>query len=127
MSSTWFINLKEKIDRTNFDKIMKTLNIQYKPEVIFGNTYYDGGVEINFGGIGETEPEAPYATQITIRTVSQENGYQLMKRTALNIADHIPFKDISGEWFDCIAEKDEEEEPIPLPYTSDVFKLIEGN
>ena len=86
MSHTWFIDLKEKIERAKFDEITKKLGIMYSPNTVGGNTYYyhvdNGNVEIHFGGVEQNQDNTPYATQISIGIFyGHEDAYQLMKNT----------------------------------------------
>lgn len=129
MSNTWYINLKEEIDRKTFNELTKSLDIGFSPAVIGGNTYYDvnNGMEIDFGGTEQTVKNNTSATQITVRSISGiTDACQKMMETTLKLGEKLPFKDISGEWFDDVAEIEEgTEEPKQILYTPDVFKLIE--
>lgn len=131
MSHTWFINLEGRVDRKEFDNAAKSVGIEFSPNTIGGNTYYDrrnsSSVEIDFGGIEQKTDNNPSATQITVSTTYGDvNAYNTMKKTVLSLAKKLPFKDISGDWIDNIAKPGKAtEEPKPVPYSQDLFKLLE--
>lgn len=137
MSSTWFINLEERVDRERFDNVCSEIGIVYSPDTVRGNTYYDqrvignremgfGGVEIHFGGVEQTGDRNPYATQLTISTIANKRRYEAMKKAALDLGSRLPFKDIFGEWFDDVTEFDEATgDHKPVPYNAEVFRMLE--
>ncbi|MBI2135686.1 hypothetical protein HYU06_01285 [Candidatus Woesearchaeota archaeon] len=129
MPGTWFIDLEGRVSREDFDKVCSELGINFSSETVGGNTYYDmrheaesaakfGGVEIGFGGIRETQDNNAYATQITISSLLEKEGYKAMKKTSLDLSQRIPFKSIYGKWFDDVSSQ-------PLPYKPDVYQIIE--
>ncbi|MFH1456095.1 MAG: hypothetical protein ABIF40_04040 [archaeon] len=137
MSDTWFVELEERIDRERFDSICSEIGIVYSPNTAGGNTYYDqriignkklgiGCVELKFGGIKQKEDRNLFATQLTISTNASERRYEAMKKTALDLGSKLPFKEISGRWFDNLTELDNEiGNHKPIPYNADVFEMIE--
>jgi|SRR3989344_2135507 len=134
MSYTWFVNLKGRVDKERFDSVCSKIGIVYSPN---GNIYYDqrvigerelgiGGVEIDFGGIKQGGNKNPYATHLTISANASERVYDAMKKTALDLGSRLPFKDISGEWFDNVTDFNKATgNNKPVPYKADVFRMIE--
>ena len=134
MSSTWFVNLEGRVDRERFDSVCSEIGIVYSPSTVGGNIYYDqrvigdrvigiGGVEIKFGEMGNKNP---YATRLTISANASERRYDAMKKTALDLGSRLPFKNISGDWFDDVTDFDEATGDYKsVPYKADVFRMIE--
>ena len=134
MSYTWFVNLKGRVDKERFDSVCSKIGIVYSPN---GNIYYDqrvigerelgiGGVEIDFGGIKQGGNKNPYATHLTISANASERRYDAMKKTALDLGSRLPFKNISGDWFDDVTDFDEATGDYKsVPYKADVFRMIE--
>ena len=120
MSATWNITLERRIDEGQFDSVCSELGLLRN-----GNTAYDvrvtgtkvlddlgiNGVEVHYGKGTRNDP-------LVIRSCAGELRYEAMKRTALDLAEKLPFRTISGEWFDEVSKK-------PLPYSADVFKQLE--
>jgi hypothetical protein len=130
MSYTWFINLERRVDRKEFDEAAKEAGIEFSPDTIGGNIYYDmrkGCVEIDFGGLEQKTDNNSSATQITVSTVYCDgNAYKIMKKTVLSLAKKLPFKSISGDWINNIAKQDNATKEFkPVPYRPSLFKLLE--
>lgn len=115
MSSTWLIELSRLVSDEEFDQVAKSigLNGHYNDSRVIGDKLLAeqglGGVEIDFSGL-----------ELSVRVAGgHPQRYEAMKRTASDLGQKLPFKNISGEWFDEVSKN-------PLPYNVDVYKRIEG-
>ena len=128
MTSSWYITLERIVNVEEFDQacfeigFLQNKGLSYDVRTVGEKVLPGlglGGVDIYFGNGTEEDP-------LMIKSsASGEKRYEAMKRTALDLAQKLPFSTIGGEWFDDVTELDEEGEPKLLPYTADVFKKIE--
>lgn len=103
-----FLNLENKLSRSDFEGIIPELGIIYSERTIGNNTYYrqsDGEtVTINFGGLNENDPNTFYATHLVIDNSPKSliTSYTAMKNTVLSLGMHISIATISGDYIDKI-------------------------
>ncbi len=114
MSSTWIIELSRLVSDEEFDQVAKSigLNGHYNDSRVIGDKLLAeqglGGVEIDFSGL-----------ELSVRVAGgHPQRYEAMKKTTTDLGARLPFKSISGEWFDDVSKQS-------LPYNSDVYRKIE--
>ena len=114
MSSTWYIGFSRSVSKEEFDQVAKSIgfNGHYNDSRVIGDKLLAeqglGGVEIDFSGL-----------ELSVRVAGgHPQQYEAMKKTTTDLAAKLPFKSISGEWFDEISNR-------PLPYSPDVYRRIE--